>query len=183
VGHDSTITSVLLGPRPEDDAAADLRPQLVMVAISDDPQAPSSRHLRFAPAALRAMMRHDWPLNIRELEKVLATAAVLATEGVIEAAHLPDTLRRARVEVGPATPSSDPAAAGEPPPPPLVDPAPPVGMRASDDELRQQLVDLLTVHEGNVLAVSKALHTRRTQVYRWLRRFAIDVEAFRRRPR
>jgi transcriptional regulator with GAF, ATPase, and Fis domain len=142
---------------------------------------PGGKQLRFAPAALRAMMRHDWPLNIRELEKVLATAAVLATEGVIEAAHLPDTLRRARVEVGPATPSPDPAAAGEPPP--LVEPAPPGGMRASDDELRQQLVDLLTVHEGNVLAVSKALHTRRTQVYRWLRRFAIDVEAFRRRPR
>jgi transcriptional regulator of acetoin/glycerol metabolism len=39
----------------------------------------------------------------------------------------------------------------------------------------------LTLHQGNVLAVSKALQTRRTQVYRWLQRFGIRIDAFRRR--
>jgi len=29
------------------------------------------------------------------------------------------------------------------------------------------------VHEGNVVAVSRALNTRRAQVYRWLRRFGL----------
>ena len=42
------------------------------------------------------------------------------------------------------------------------------------------LVSLLTVHEGNVVAVSRALNTRRAQVYRWLRRFGLEVKAFRR---
>ena len=54
-------------------------------------------------------------------------------------------------------------------------------VRTSDDELREQLVGLLTLHQGNVLAVSKALRTRRTQVYRWLHRFGIQVDSFRRR--
>ncbi|HEY0482343.1 MAG TPA: sigma 54-interacting transcriptional regulator [Kofleriaceae bacterium] len=124
--------------------------------------------VRFSPAALRAMLRHDWPLNIRELEKVLATAVALATEGVIEAAHLPELQRRApRGDAGP------PVAPAEQTPPAVV--------RSSDDELREQLVGLLTVHNGNVLAVSRALRTRRTQVYRWLQRFGIQVDAFRRR--
>src|SRR4051812_46064671 len=43
--HDSTITSMSLGRRIEDTMPPDARPQLVMIAISDDPQAASSRHL------------------------------------------------------------------------------------------------------------------------------------------
>jgi DNA-binding NtrC family response regulator len=137
---------------------------------------PGGSDVRFAPAALRAMLRHDWMLNIRELEKVLATAVALATSGVIEASHLPESLRRG--------PRSEPTP--QPPPPgpdgPAVPGATPGGAaRSSDDELREQLVGLLTLHNGNVLAVSKALHTRRTQVYRWLHRLGIQVETFRRR--
>ena len=37
---------------------------------------------------------HRWPLNIRALEKTLLTAATLATEGVIQPAHLVELLRR-----------------------------------------------------------------------------------------
>jgi DNA-binding NtrC family response regulator len=128
---------------------------------------PGGAELRFAPAALRAMLRHDWLLNIRELEKVLTTAAALATDGVIEIAHLPEPMRRGRAEPPPAAPAPEPVT--------------PAAARTSDDELHEQLVGLLTLHQGNVLAVSKALQTRRTQVYRWLRRFGIQAEAFRRR--
>ncbi|TMQ15156.1 MAG: FHA domain-containing protein [Deltaproteobacteria bacterium] len=136
---------------------------------------PGGPQVRFAPAALRAMLRHDWLLNIRELEKVLTTAVALATSGVIEAGHLPETLRR-----GPRSePTSQQPAPGDGTPPGAA----PVGAvaRSSDDELREQLIGLLTLHHGNVLAVSKALHTRRTQVYRWLHRLGIQVETFRRR--
>jgi len=122
--------------------------------------------VRLAPSALRALLRHDWMLNIRELEKVLTTAVALATAGVIEAAHLPEALRR------PAAPAAAPAVAGDP------GPSPPA--RDRQDELRDQLVGLLTIHEGNVVAVSRALNTRRAQVYRWLRRFGLEVKAFRR---
>ena len=154
---------------------------------------PGGAQLRFAPAALRAILRHDWPLNLRELEKVLATAAVLATEGVIEASHLPEAVRRGPC-AEPRSPrggAPDGAIAGPP------DRAARHGgssegrragiaagtPRSSEDELHQQLVGLLTVHQGNVLAVSKALHARRTQVYRWLRRFGIQADAFRPRAR
>jgi DNA-binding NtrC family response regulator len=131
---------------------------------------PDGTQLRLAPAALRALLRHDWPLNIRELEKVLITAAALATDGLIEATHLPEALRRGLR----AEPFDDGDRGGG------GDPMPAGGPRTRDDELHEQLVGLLTLHQGNVLAVSKALHTRRTQVYRWLRRFGIQVEAFRR---
>jgi DNA-binding NtrC family response regulator len=124
--------------------------------------------VRFTPAALRAMLRHDWPLNIRELEKILTTAVALANEGVIESAYLPEVLRRGR--------RSEPSLQVT-----TSDSIPSAVVRTSDDELREQLVGLLTLHQGNVLAVSKALRTRRTQVYRWLHRFGIQVDSFRRR--
>jgi len=129
---------------------------------------PGGAEVRLSPAALRLMLRHDWSLNIRELEKVLATAVALASEGTVEPGHLPEPIRR-----GPR---------GGGPPPPAAAPAAPLPARTSDDELREQLVGLLTVHGGNVLAVSKALGVRRTQVYRWIGRLGIRVESFRRRP-
>jgi DNA-binding NtrC family response regulator len=130
---------------------------------------PGGTAVRFAPAVLRAMLRYPWLLNIRELEKAMTTAVALATAGVIEAAHLPDVFRRGlRAEPGPVAGPAWTAAA-------------PVSPRPSDDELRERLVGLLTLHQGNVLAVSRALHTRRTQIYRWLARFGLQIEAFRRR--
>jgi len=193
------------------------------------------RGVRIAPMALRAMLRHDWPLNIRELEKVLATAVALATDGVIEAMHLPPALRaRMRPDADPGRgPAGAPggeavrigaasggiagaggagaggaaagvaaagvaaaggAAAGVAGGHAVGDAAGAAGdgahavtagsagpERRADHELRAQLVELLTLHQGNVLAVARTLNTRRTQVYRWLQRFEIRVDAFRRR--
>ena len=141
---------------------------------------PGGADVRLSPAALRAMLRHDWMLNIRELEKVLTTAVALATDGSIEAAHLPEALRRGP---GPGAAPAGAAPAGAAPAgstPPAPAAAPPAAGRDRQDELRDQLVGLLTVHEGNVVAVSRALNTRRAQVYRWLRRFGLEVKAFRR---
>jgi transcriptional regulator with GAF, ATPase, and Fis domain len=45
---------------------------------------------------------------------------------------------------------------------------------------RGDLIALLTTHAGNVSAVSRALGRERVQVQRWLKRFGIDVRAFRR---
>jgi DNA-binding NtrC family response regulator len=140
---------------------------------------PGGTQVRFAPPALRAMLRHDWMLNIRELEKVLATALALATDGVIDAVHLPEVFRRAPppgAAPGPGTDGAGGIGAGAASPVAALP-----SSRPKEDELREQLVNLLTLHHGNVLAVSKALNTRRTQVYRWLQRFGIQVESFRRR--
>jgi hypothetical protein len=127
---------------------------------------PGASDLRFAPAALRALVTHRWPLNIRALEKTLLTAATLATEGVIQPSHLVELLRRPVQE---ETKTAPPSASASTAP------------RSEQDEaLREKLVGLLTVHRGNVVAVSRAIGTRRTQIYRWARRFGIDLVGFRR---
>jgi len=131
-------------------------------------QIPGASDLRFAPAALRALFTYRWPLNIRALEKTLLTAATLATDGVIQPAHLVELARRPQHTDEPRT-----AAASSP-----GFPAAPRSQH--DEELRERLVGLLTVHRGNVVAVSRAIGTRRTQIYRWARRFGIDLDGFRR---
>jgi hypothetical protein len=137
-----------------------LRALLAQIAGASD--------LRFSPPALRALLSHRWPLNIRALEKTLLTAATLASDGVIQPAHLVELVRR------PTPPSDELRAAATP--------APVFSMPRSqhDEELRERLVGLLTVHHGNVVAVSRAIGTRRTQIYRWARRFGIDLDGFRR---
>jgi transcriptional regulator of acetoin/glycerol metabolism len=50
----------------------------------------------------------------------------------------------------------------------------------SDDELRQQLIGLLRTHRGNVSGVARELGKARMQIQRWLRRFALDPQSFRR---
>jgi hypothetical protein len=124
---------------------------------------PGAGTVQFAPAALRSLLSHRWPLNIRALEKTLLTAVTLASDGVIQPAHLVELMRR---------PPSDPAVAMPPAPPALRD--------SRDEALRERLVGLLTVHRGNVVAVSREIGTRRTQIYRWARRLAIDLDGFRR---
>lgn len=118
----------------------------------------SSRGVRLAPPALRVLLRHDWPLDIRELEKTLVTALALAREPTIELSHLPAEVRR------PPAPSSSPAV-----------PA----LAAEDAELRAKIIALLTTHRANVVAVARELGARRTQIYRWAHRFQIDIAAYR----
>jgi hypothetical protein len=121
---------------------------------------PGASDVRFSPAALRALATHPWPLNIRALEKTLLTAVTLATEGIVELPHLVDLPRRAAASEPPV---QLPAATG----------------RAGDAALRERLVGLLTAHRGNVLAVSRVIGARRTQIYRWARRLQIDLDGFR----
>ena len=133
---------------------------------------PGADELRFAPEALRVLLRQSWRLNIRALDKALLTAATLASDGVIQLSHVVDVLRH--------TPGPDdtPARASERSDAP---PAPPAPLRSGRDEaLREELIGQLTVHRGNVVAAARAMGTRRTQLYRWAHRFDIDLDGFRR---
>jgi transcriptional regulator with GAF, ATPase, and Fis domain len=103
-------------------------------------------------AAARALFRHDWPHNVRELEKVLGAAIVLAGGGAVDLPHLAEAVR---------TPALRPA-------------------ETHDDELRVRLVELLTEHAGNISAVARATGKARMQIHRWMRRFGIVPEEFRR---
>src|SRR4029077_12045268 len=116
----------------------------------------SDRAVRFTPAAGRALLRYRWPLNARELHRVLDVAATLAGDAPIDPIHLP-----ASVVHSPA----------EPPVPPRSD--------ESVARIRRRLVWALTRSKGNVCEAARELGKARTQVQRWLKRFGIDARAFR----
>lgn len=104
---------------------------------------------RLTAEAARDLVRHEWPLNVRELEKVLAVAAALAG-GEIRSEHLPKGMVTRRSE-------SDAAAA----------------------RLRAELVALLKDHHGNVAEVASIMGKSRMQIHRWVKRLGIAPKLFR----
>jgi DNA-binding NtrC family response regulator len=153
--------------------------------------------LSIALDAARAMFRHSWPLNVRELEKSLTAACVLARDGVIELDHLPESVRCALsaarpVGAGPASEVTSaaqltPAASGNTPgelsPAGEIDPDEPADdapLSEDDRRRREQLIGLFREHGGNVSAVARAMGKARMQIQRWMRRYKIDPESFRR---
>ncbi len=55
---------------------------------------------KLAPEARAVLLRHPWPGNVRQLKNVIERACVLATDQVIQAADLPDTVRGADLPSG-----------------------------------------------------------------------------------
>ena len=56
----------------------------------------SGRALSFSDAALRALLNHPWPGNIRELRNVVEQLVWLSVDGVVGVKHLPVSIRRER---------------------------------------------------------------------------------------
>jgi DNA-binding NtrC family response regulator len=112
------------------------------------------REVQFEPAAVRALYRHDWPLNVRELEKVLTSAVVLARRGAIGPEHLNGVARAARADAAVSRADSDRTAR------------------------REQLAAALQAHRGNVSAAARALGKARSQVQRWIRDYQLDPAQF-----
>ncbi len=108
----------------------------------------------FAPSAARAILRYPWPLNVRELQQVLARAAILSKGERIQTSHLPPDVARAQDARGCAQPLSD--------------------EERKEDELRRKLLSQLAQHEGNVSEVARAMGKARMQIHRWCKRFGID---------
>jgi transcriptional regulator with GAF, ATPase, and Fis domain len=115
--------------------------------------------LSFTAAAARALFLYHWPLNVRELEKVLETAIALAGRKTVEPSHLAAAVRQA------------PAGATRRGP-----------VSAEAEAERARLVALFLEHGGNVSAVARALGTTRMTVHRLARRHGLDLRAFRPAP-
>jgi DNA-binding NtrC family response regulator len=107
--------------------------------------------------AALALLRYDWPLNVRELEKALKTALALADD-TIELSHLPAAVKQPRSEGAQAAPE-------------LTD---------EQKAERTLLLELLEKHSGNVSAAARELGKARLQVHRLLKRYRIDASEFRR---
>ncbi len=112
----------------------------------------------FTPSAMRALFRYHWPLNIRELDRVLTTAIALSPDKVIDLPHLPEALRR--------------------PMPAAIKPEAEADDEMSN-ELKSQLLALLKEHDGKVAVVAAKLGKRRMQIYRWVKKLGIDLSSIR----
>jgi DNA-binding NtrC family response regulator len=110
------------------------------------------------PAALRAMALYAWPLNVRELEKTLANAAALSSDGELLLENLPSAVRGALERGAPIE-----ARSRKP--------------RAAPD--RQALEQILKQHEGNVASVARALDRKWNVVWRWIAKHGLRPDAFR----
>jgi transcriptional regulator with PAS, ATPase and Fis domain len=113
---------------------------------------------RFELPAFRALVLHGWPLNVRELQKVLSAAFALS-EGLRPVAlrDLPDTL------------GSTPAATARPAARKSPEPAPSAA----------ELEALLVQHGGRVADVSRALGRQRAAVWRWIKQLGLDPDRYR----
>jgi len=108
---------------------------------------------RFDRRCAQALVQHDYPLNIRELEQALL--ALLALAG-------PERLFRREALAETAIGRSTSALAPREP-----------------DRVRAELLEQLARHQGNISAVARAMRCTRMQVHRWLKRWQIDAETFR----
>ena len=114
---------------------------------------------RMTPDAARALVRYDWPMNVRELEQCLRAACVLAEDGIITADDLPGAVAATLGESYPVDDDDE------------VD--------GRDEELRRELLIRMADTKGNVSEVARGFGKARQQIQRWLRRFGIDPDAYR----
>jgi DNA-binding NtrC family response regulator len=107
--------------------------------------------------AAEALLRYDWPFNVRELQSLIASFVALRSETSLDTkflrAHCPQSLLR--TEKGAAIES------------------------ARDGVSRAVLETMLRKHRGNVSAAAKELHKPRGQVYRWLKAIGLQPQRFR----
>jgi transcriptional regulator of acetoin/glycerol metabolism len=108
---------------------------------------------RLTADACVALFRRSWPLNVRELDRMLQSAVVLAhAEKEIDIEHIG------------GSPGADvPQEAAE-----------------GAQKLRERLLDSLHRHGGNISAVSREMGKARMQIHRWMDQLGIDPQLFRR---
>ena len=113
--------------------------------------------LEFVPEAFQALFLHSWKGNVRELEKVVALARVLAGEGAaVQVEHLPV----------PMVTKPEPA------------PVKPVVVQRKRPT-REELRTLLSRHGGDVAQMAREIGRQRTLVWRWLRENQLSPDDFR----
>ncbi|HEX4383379.1 MAG TPA: sigma 54-interacting transcriptional regulator [Myxococcales bacterium] len=114
--------------------------------------------IRFTLEAARALVYYSWRLNVRELAMALRSSIELAEEGEVDVQHLPGSLTAPRPgapDEGTVVLSRDPV------------------------RRKEQLIELLVKHEGNVTAVARVTGKARMQIHRWMREYRINPNDYR----
>jgi len=130
------------------------REDLGLLAAALLRRAPFGATTTLTPNAARALVNHDWPLNVRELETCLTVASTLANGGTIHRRHLPELVR------------GDTAAAE-------------TDARSEHPRRKTELLALLREHQGNIASIARATGWNRVQIHRWLKKFDLDPAPFR----
>jgi len=120
----------------------------------------SGRRVALGSEAARALLLYRWPLNVRELERCLQAAVVLAGDETIELRHLPQPVAASLADQG-----SPGAAASQ-------------GLPEPERRRREEIVAALRESGGNVTAAARVLGKARVQVQRWMKRYRIDRGEF-----
>ena len=144
----------------------------------------------FDTEAFHALCLHHWPHNVRELKKVVAEAEILsAGSPTITFEHLPETITSlveqasdpdgerdevlAQEAAGGATGSVD-GTVRDP-----LDPAVKIGRTRRPAPSAEELIQLLTQHQGNVAHVARHLNRQYAVVWRIIQRYGIAADDFR----
>lgn len=110
------------------------------------------------PETVEALLLHEWPMNVRELQRLVGRVASLTgPEDPIDLHLLPASMREAVDAGARRSPRSEPAAVPTP----------------------ETLVEALREAMGNVKLAAESRGWHRTQMYRWLRKYGIDPATFR----
>ena len=64
--------------------------------------------------------------------------------------------------------------------PKATEAAKPAKTEASDEAIRAQLSEALSTHHGNISHVARTMGRTRMQIHRWMKRFGINPETYRR---
>jgi transcriptional regulator with PAS, ATPase and Fis domain len=141
----------------------------------------------FEPEAFKALMLHDWPLNVRELVKVMAEAEVLSrSTPAIGFEHLPSAIvSKLHLDVDVGDDLEDTHV--DPEPRPFDDygrgdgrmGAAPTTRLRRPAPTREELVSELTECRGSVAQVARRLNRQYAVVWRCIQRYGIDAGTFR----
>jgi transcriptional regulator of acetoin/glycerol metabolism len=123
---------------------------LLTAAILQRHAGAQAAEYRLTADACCALLQRRWPLNVRELDRVLQAAVELA---------------RAKKEIGVEHLGTEPR---------LAEPG-----ELPHAELEAQLRRLLKLRGGNISAVAREMGKARMQIHRWMAQFGIKPDEFR----
>ncbi len=127
-------------------------PLIALSFIQRNAVTSGKRIVGMTPEALEALTRYDWPGNVRELRNAIEYAFVLCHGGDIGIADLPKRITGA---TGPSGAVCLPSAGTNP--------------------NRQRLIEALRKTGGNQSRAAKTLGVSRVTVWKWMKRWQIDM--------
>jgi len=141
----------------------------------------------FEPEAFHALCLHAWPLNVRELSKVIEEAEALSRgAATVSLEHLPDAVTATLQLDG--YDDLETTDVDLKPPPDVADSeaeagmtrtaAPPVRPRRPAPT-REELTSLLAETKGSVAEVARRLNRQYAVIWRCVQRYGIDASSFR----